>query len=151
MPDTFAILALRRKRAHLAGEIEAAERRIVPLRATLAQLDAVIRLFEPNGNPELIPSIRPSQRNLFFRHGEQMRLCLDALRDKGGPMQARSVAEYAMLMKGLPVDDKEVRTTITEQVRWGLSRLERRGLVRRVIVAPDVWWELVGTYTGARR
>jgi len=44
MPDTFAILALRRKRARLACEIEAAERRIVPLRAALAQLDAVIRL-----------------------------------------------------------------------------------------------------------
>jgi hypothetical protein len=144
MPDTFAIIALRRKRARLAGEIEAAERRIVPLRATLAQLDAVIRLFEPTSNPELIPSIRPSRRNLFFRHGEQMRLCLDALREKRGPMQARSVAEYAMLMKGLPVDDKELRTTIIEQVRWGLSRLERRGLVRRVILAPEVWWELAG-------
>jgi hypothetical protein len=102
----------------------------------------VIRLFEPTSNPELIPSIRPSRHNLFFRHGEQMRLCLDALREKGGLMQARNVAEYAMLMKGLPVDDKEVRTAITEQVRWGLSRLEKRGLVRRVILAPDVWWEL---------
>jgi hypothetical protein len=78
MPDTFAILALRRKRAHIAGEREAAERRIVPLRATLAQLDAVIRLFEPAGNPEMIPSIRPSRRNLFFRHGEQTRLCVES-------------------------------------------------------------------------
>jgi hypothetical protein len=144
MPDTFAILALRRKRAHLAGEIEAAERRIAPLRATLVQLDAVIRLFDATSNPELIPAIRPARRGLFFRHGEQMRLCLEALREAGGPLRARSVAEYAMLAKGLPVDDAEVRTVIIEHVRMALIRLERRGLVRKVIVAPEVWWELEG-------
>jgi hypothetical protein len=58
------------KRSHLVGEIEAAERRIVPLRATLAQLDAMTRLFDPTANPELIPAIRPTRRSLFFRHGE---------------------------------------------------------------------------------
>ena len=47
-------------------------------------------------------AVRRSRRNLFFRHGEQMRLCLDALREKNEPMQAPSVAEYAMLMKGVP-------------------------------------------------
>jgi hypothetical protein len=142
MPDTFAILALRRKRAHLAGEIEAAERRIAPLRIALAHLDAVLRLFDAASNPELIPSIRPARRGLFFRHGEQMRLCLEALREAGGPMRARPVAEYAMLAKGLPVDDVEVRTVIIEHVRMALIRLERRGVVRKVIVAPEVWWEL---------
>jgi hypothetical protein len=101
------------------------------LRATLAQLDAVIRLFEPTGDTELIPAIRPSRRNLFFRHGVQMRLRLEALREKGEPMQARSVAEYAMMMKGLPVDDARVRTTIIEQTRVAVARLEKRGLTTR--------------------
>lgn len=144
MPDTFAILALRRKRARIAGEIDQAERRIDPLRAVLAHLDAVLRLFDATSNPEMIPAIRPTHRGLFFRHGEQMRLCLEALREAKGPMRARSVAEYAMLAKGLPVDDVGVRTTIIEQVRWGLARLERRGLVRKVLVAPETWWEVVG-------
>jgi hypothetical protein len=124
MPDTLAILALRRKRAHLAGEIEAAERRIAPLRATLAQLDAVIRLFDATGNPELIPAIRPVRRGLFFRHGEQMRLCLEALREAGEPLRgAQSVAEYAMLAKGLPVDDTEARTVIIEQAHMSAIAL----------------------------
>jgi hypothetical protein len=26
----------------------------------------------------------------------------------------------------------------------GLMRLEKRGLVRRVLLAPEIWWELVG-------
>ena len=76
MGDTYAILALRRKRAHLAGKIEAAECAIARDRAALAALDATIHLFEPETNPELIPAIRPTRHGLFFRHGEQTRLCL---------------------------------------------------------------------------
>jgi len=144
MRDTFAISALRRQRARLAGEIEAAERKLATQRKTLAQVDAVIRLFEPASNPELIPSIRPTWRNLFFRHGEQMRLCLEALREAQGPLQARSVAEYAMRMKGPPVDDGSARTAVIEQVRIALRRMEKRGKVRRIIRAPETWWELMG-------
>jgi hypothetical protein len=143
MPDTFAILALRRKRARLAGEIEAAELRIAPLRVTSAQLDAVIRLFHAASYPEFIPAIRPCRLGLFFGHGQQTRLSLEALREAGDPMRARSVAEYKMLAKGPPVDDVGVRTAITEQVRWALAWLERRGSERRrVIASPEVWWEL---------
>jgi hypothetical protein len=40
MRDTYAILALRRKRAYLAGEIAKAERLIAKQRDTLAALDA---------------------------------------------------------------------------------------------------------------
>ena len=75
MGDTFAILALRRKRAHLAGEIAQAERALAKQRHTLATIDAVINMFEPATDPELIPPIRPvSRRCMFFRHGEMTRL-----------------------------------------------------------------------------
>jgi hypothetical protein len=144
MPDTFAILGLRRKRAHIAGEIAQAERRIEPLRIALAHLDAVLRIFDATSNPELIPAIRPTTRGTFFRHGEQIRLCLEALREAKGPMRARSVAEFAMLAKGLPVDDRRVCEGIADQVRIALTRLDRRGTVRKVLISPEVWWELVG-------
>jgi hypothetical protein len=58
-------------------------------------LDATIRLFAPATNRELISAIRPTQRGRFFRQGKQMRLCLTTLREAGGPMSARQVAEYA--------------------------------------------------------
>ncbi|MGH7041891.1 MAG: hypothetical protein ACREFY_07145 [Acetobacteraceae bacterium] len=135
-------MGLRRKRARIAGEIEATERKLTPLREALAQVDAVLRLFAPASNPELIPAIRPAARCLFFRHGEQMRLCVVALREAGGPARARQIAEYAMLAKGLPADNAAVRTAITVQVRIALGRLEKRGKVRRILNAPETWWEL---------
>jgi hypothetical protein len=144
MGDTYAIMALHRKRAHLAGEIEAAERTIVGLRKTLATLDATIRLFEPTSNPELIPAIRPTRRGLFFRHGEQMRLCVSALREAQGPLSARQVAVYAMQAKGLPLDNGPILASITVQLRVALHRLKAKGIVQEIISRPETWWELDG-------
>jgi hypothetical protein len=140
--DTFLIMGLHRKRARLAGEIAATECRFAPVREALAHVDALIRLFE-GGNPEMIPAIRLTPRCLFFRHGEQMRLCLDALREAGKPVRARWVAEYAMLAKGLPTDNGAVRAQVVERVQTALGRMEKRGNVRRVVCEPEVWWELV--------
>jgi hypothetical protein len=149
MGDTYAILALRRKRAYLAGEIAATERAVASKRETLAMLDATIRLFEPTGNPELIPAIRPTRRGLFFRHGEQTRLCVAALREADGPRSARQVAAYAMLAKGLPVDNAPILASITVQVRVALGRLEAKGMVVKIISAPDAWWTLAERPCGA--
>ena len=130
--DTFLILGLRRKRARLA-----------PVREALTQVDALIRLFE-GSNPELIPPIRPTPRCLFFRHGEQQRLCVAALREAGRPLPTRKVTDYVMLAKGLPSGNAAVREKVAQQTRTALVRLEKRGKVRRVVCEPEMWWELVG-------
>ncbi len=142
MADTYAIIALRRKRAHLAGEIEAAQRKIERQRETLATLDAVIKMFQPDTNPEMIAAIRPcSARCLYFRRGEQMALSMAALREAGKPASTRYIADYAIAAKGLN-PDKRVRDTITENIRQALGRLAKRGLARKIVVWPDTWWEL---------
>jgi hypothetical protein len=145
MRDTYAILALRRKRAYLAGEIGQAERQLAEKYTAPKNLDATIQLFAPTTNPELIPAIRPTRRGLFFRQGEQMRLCRDALREAGGPLSARQVAEYAMRAKGLPVGNAPILASITVQVRVALGRLEARRLVVKIISAPDAWWALAAS------
>jgi len=142
MRDTYAILALRRKRAYLAGEIAQAEHRLANKRKVLATLDATIQLFEPTTNPELIPAIRPTRHGLFFRHGEQTRLCISALREANRPLSARQVAGYAMLAKGLPTDNAPILAAITVQVRVALGRLQAKGVVVKIICRPDAWWEL---------
>jgi hypothetical protein len=142
MRDTFAIMALRRKRAYLAGEIARAEQVLAKQREALAALDATIQLFAPTTNPDLIPAIRPTRRGLFFRHGEQTRFCVSALREAERPLSARQVAVYAMQAKGLPTDNAPILASITVQVRVALGRLEGKGMIRKIISRPDAWWEL---------
>jgi hypothetical protein len=142
MADTFVISGLRRKRAHLAGEVEAAQRALNKKRAVLAALDAAIRLFEPTSNPELIPTIRPtSRRNLYFRRGEHRRLCLMALREAERPLSCRQVADYAMAAKGLD-PEPIIKANIDKYTRRALVRLSDKELVRRIVTWPDTWWEL---------
>ena len=100
MRYTYTVSALRDKRARIAGEIEAAERKIAKDWETLASLDGTLRLFHPEADPNHIMSIRPKWRGVYFRNGERTRLCLEALRDAGGPVKQSGIAEYVMLAKG---------------------------------------------------
>jgi hypothetical protein len=145
MGESFAIAGLRRKRSRIAGEIEKAEHALARLRDDLANVDAVLRLFSPQTNPELIAAIRPcSHRSLFFKRGEQPRLCLSALREAGKPMPTRRVADYAMAAKGLDQAERREQAIIVTQVRQCLLRLERHGRIRKIMTGPDAWWELAG-------
>jgi hypothetical protein len=49
-----------------------------------------------------------------------------------------------MRAKGLDVGDRPFRAEMLEMVRPALKRMEARALVRKIIVEPEVWWELVG-------
>jgi hypothetical protein len=86
--------ALRRKRARLAGEIGQAERALATQREKLATLDSVIRMFEPECRPDMIPSIRPYHRWLFFGYRELPRLTLDALRGARCPVAVGWIVEW---------------------------------------------------------
>ena len=143
MRSLFAISALRHKRARLSGEIEAAERALAKQRANLALIDGTLRLFHPDADPEHITPIRPIARCVLFRHGEQSRLVREALLDAGAPISTQLVTEYVMRAKGVDMSDIPFRADIREQVRMALRRLEAKGAVRKITVAPEAWWELV--------
>jgi hypothetical protein len=142
MGYTYAISGLRDKRARLAGQIETAERKIAKDRESLAALDATLRLFHPEADPSHITSIRPVWRGIYFRPGERPRLRLEALRDAGKPLPAPHIAEYLMRAKAMDVSDRPLRAVVAGFMGSVLARLERQGLVRKIITAPDVWWEL---------
>jgi hypothetical protein len=143
MGNSFVISGLRAKRARLAGEIIQAQEIVATRTKELLAIDAVIRLFTPDTDPEMIAPIRPSVRGLFFQYRELGRLCLDALREAGKPMMLDQIAAYAMLAKGLP-DDRHVRAQVINNVRQSLMRQVQKGRVRRILEEPDQWWELAG-------
>jgi len=79
------------QRARMAREIEAAERAIAKRREELATLESGILMFSPDCNPDLIPSVRPYLRGLYFGYRELSRLGLDAMwRAEGRSRSPRS-------------------------------------------------------------
>lgn len=132
MAEPHVVTALVKKRAEMAGEIEAAEQRVDQLRADLIHLDATLRLFDPEALPETIPPKHPRPaRADWFGRGELARRIFDALRDAERALCPREIALRAMQAKGFDPDDKMLAAAFTKRVDQALQRLRREGRVSR--------------------
>ncbi len=95
MSEPHIVSTLRRKRAEIGGCIRDMELQIERQRAALAHIDATIRLFSPDADPEAIPPKRTYRRTRYFARGELSRLCLDVLRKaQGKPITAVEVGRF---------------------------------------------------------
>jgi hypothetical protein len=143
MPESHVMSALKAKRARLAGEIIQAQEIVAQRTQELLTIDSAILLFSPDCNPDMIAPIRPTNHGLFFQYRELTRLAVGILRDAGKPMTLPMITQRLMEIKGL-ADDKRLRRHVSDTARAGLIRLERRGMVRRLLNEPDQWWEAGG-------
>ena len=104
MGEPHVISSLSNKRAELAGIVSQLERQLGQQQANLAQLDATIRLFDPNVRPGRIRPKQQRARSVWFRPGECQRLIYDELRDAAQPMTTRQLAEQIMRVKAMPME-----------------------------------------------
>ena len=117
MPD-IATAALIRKRAELAGEIEARAAALGQLRAGLAHLDAAIRIMCPVAEPELIRPRKPSRKGCdWFGRQELPRLILGSLRGAEQPLSCIEIARAVMACKGLDAADHTALQHIAGMVK----------------------------------
>jgi uncharacterized protein involved in exopolysaccharide biosynthesis len=58
MTDSHVVSALKAKRAEVSGHVGDLERKLKQTRANLASIDAAIRLFAPEAEPDSIPPRR---------------------------------------------------------------------------------------------
>ncbi len=129
MGHTYAISGLVNKRAEMAGKIEYHQKEIERLRQGLYQVDAAIRLFDPNYRTRSIKSKEYRRYSRIFKKGECYRSCLEALRRADSELSTTLIAEIIMHGKGL---EREQQSTIMDSVNNSLRFAERRGIVQRV-------------------
>jgi len=89
MAETHVVSALRAKRAEISGYIHDLEKKVKTWRARLAHIDATIKIFSPEIDPDAIPPKRTYRRTRYFAKGELSRCCLDVLRDAQGSLKDR--------------------------------------------------------------
>ena len=134
------ISTLRDKRLEVADTIERLERQADQYRVDLAHLEATMRLFDPNIEPETLQTATP-RRNEWFRPGECRRHIHDVLRDAAGPMTTREIVEGVMAAKKLPDDDARTRELIQKTVLGSLNRAT--DTIERVEAAGSVAWRVI--------
>ncbi len=131
MAETHVISALRAKRAEVSGYIHDLEKRVKIWRARLAHIDATIKIFSPETDPEAIPPRRTYRRSGYFKKGEFARLCLDELRKADGqPIAKATIVGGIIRAKGLP-DDPALGVVLTERVLSYLRAKRKAGAIAR--------------------
>jgi hypothetical protein len=144
MADSHVISALREKRAKVAGCIARLERQLDQHRADLSHIDGVLRLFEPDRDPETIkPKRTYARRTRYFARKELSRLILGVLRDTNGKLiTTNEIAGQALTAKGLDAADAIMRAAVRKQALAMLRAYRKRGMVEQTGLGRGVRWRL---------
>jgi len=140
MAEPHVIGALSNKRAELAGLVSQLERQLAQQQANLAPLDATMRLFNPDIQPNRIRPKQPRARSVWFRPGECLRLIYDELREAAQPMTTHQLAERIIHVKALPIADDRQRALVQKTMLGSLNRAKET--IVRVEAAGVVSWRL---------
>lgn len=132
MSTSPVIHALIAKRAEVSGIIADLEERTRQARADLVHIDATLRLFDPDTDPDQIAAKKPARRQRWFGNGEISRRIREALRDATEPVAAEAIVRAAMADKGLDPEDKAIRQELNRSFLWALHRLHVTGEVQKV-------------------
>lgn len=143
MSEPHVISALRRKRAEISGHIHDLEKKAKRWRTRLSHIDAAIKIFSPEIDPDAIQPRRTYRRSRYFERGEFARLILDELRKANGePVTTAALLADVMAAKGLP-DDPALATALTEKALTYLRDKRRATHVQKIGTSRDTRWVLI--------
>jgi len=127
--EPHVIAALVKKRAELAGEIEATHERLRQMVADLENLDATLRLFDPDIKAETIKpkAFRPPAD--WSRRGEMSRIVLSILRQASEPLTTRDIAIQLLIERAMDRSDQRLLRLMTKRVGVALRGQRERGYV----------------------
>jgi hypothetical protein len=143
MGDTFIISGLTAKRAEVSGIIADLEKRIAQHRADLVHIDAVLRLYAPEVEPETIAPKAVRRRNDWFKPGELARMVLDILRVAQAPLTVKQITAEAMQRRGLDPNDARTAQLVGKLAHNAVTR-QAKGLVERVEDGKVAAWRVAG-------
>ena len=129
MAETHVVSALLQKRATLAGQIEHTQTTLRQLIIDLDNLDATLRLFEPDIDLEVIRPKPFPPRNSAVR-GELSRIVLSCLRQSSTPLTTQDIAQHVMAERGLNTADTKLVKLIAKRVGACLRHQRDKGFVR---------------------
>lgn len=126
--NEHVISGLARKRAELAGEIEATHKRLSQMIADLGNIDATLLLFDPAFEIEGIKpkAFRPPSD--WSSRGEMAKAVLGVLRRASEPLTCRDIAFQIMVERGVDTDDERLLNLMRARVATALRHQRNKGL-----------------------
>jgi hypothetical protein len=115
MAETHVLSGLMTKRAELAGRVEFVQTELRQLIIDLDNLDATIRLFDPEIDLVAIKPKPLPARNTAFR-GEVARIVLSTLRKADKPLPLHEITMHVMVGRSLNAADKPLLKVLSKRV-----------------------------------
>lgn len=127
MADLHVVTALRDKRAHLAGQIDALQDQLREAMIAVDHVDCTLRMFVPDIDlDEIRPKPLPPRHHAF--KGQVTRAILAMLR-ADGPLDARAITIRLMAERELNPLDKVLAKAMQKRIGAALRNLRERQLV----------------------
>ncbi len=128
----YVLTGLVKRRAEMAGEIEATHAKLKLLLEQLGSMDATITQFDPGYSLEGIrpKAFRPPED--WSNYGQMARLVLSILRQAREPMTTKDLAVELLITRALDKDDRKLLALMVKRVGVSLQRQRGNGLVRSV-------------------
>jgi hypothetical protein len=125
--------ALIRKRAEVAGKIQANQQELRGLVAELDALDSTLRIFDPDIDVcDIDPKPVPVRHQAF--KGEVTRIVTSVLRKADDYVTSTDIAMVMMERRNLPRDDRSLVTLMTKRVGACLRKMLDKGLIEKKIL-----------------
>lgn len=129
MENQHTIHALMRKRAELAGQLEHHQALVRQTMIDLDNVDATLRLFEPDiALDEIKPKPLPPRHAAY--KGEVGRVILETLRTTKRPCTAHELAMHLMASRNMNTADKRLVKTVQKRVGAALRHYREKGTIR---------------------
>ncbi|MCT7557666.1 hypothetical protein [Aliarcobacter butzleri] len=131
MADSHVISALSTKRGEILGSIKHYKQIISSLDKDLANIDATIKIFEPDykfGSEKIVNK----HRNRFFNNGEAKVLVLETLKNSKIPISTDKITDILASKKDMKFKSKTERASFQKSVLFALNSCFSSNLVEKV-------------------
>ena len=131
MADTHVISALSTKRGEILGSIKHYKQIISSLDKDLTNIDATIKIFEPDykfGSEKIVNK----HRNKFFNNGEAKVLVLEVLKSNKLPLSTDKLSEIIAVNRNLAFENKADKSNFQKSILLALNTCLSNNLVEKV-------------------
>ena len=131
MADSHVISALSTKRGEILGSIKHYKQIISSLDKDLTNIDATIKIFEPDykfGSEKIVNK----HRNKFFNNGEAKVLVLEVLKNSDIPLSTDKISDIIATNKNLSSENKADKSNFQKSILLALNTCLSNNLVEKV-------------------
>ena len=132
MADSHVISALSTKRGEILGSIKHYKQIISSLDKDLTNIDATIKIFEPDYKFGSEKVVNKHTRNRFFNNGEAKVLVLEVLKNSSLPISTDKISEIIATNKNLSFENKTVKSNFQKSILLALNTCLSNNLVEKV-------------------